>query len=143
MSTAIHQVCSVVNGKGGALKTSLVANVGALCAAAQYRTLLVDLDPQGNLGLDLGYYDRGDRGAGLLDAMSPRRRPLNILREVRPNLDIVPGGPELRVWAGYAMTMGPDEQRFLGLRNAMATVAGEYDLILVDCPPGDEELQTQ
>jgi chromosome partitioning protein len=143
VGSAIPQVCSVVNGKGGALKTSIVANVGALCAAGDYRTLLVDLDPQGNLGLDLGYYDHGDRGAGLLDAMSPRRRPLTILRDVRPNLDVVPGGPELKVWTGYAMAMGADAGRFLGLRNALAQVAGDYDLILVDCPPGDEELQTQ
>ena len=89
-----------MNGKGGALKTSLVANMGALAAAAGYRTLLVDLDPQGNLGLDLGYYEQGDRGAGLLDAMAPRQTPLLILRGVRPNLDVVPGGPELKVWAG-------------------------------------------
>jgi chromosome partitioning protein len=143
VSQSLIQVCSIVNGKGGALKTSLVANIGGLCAAAGYRTLLVDLDPQGNLGLDLGYYEQGDHGAGLLDAMSPRRKPLQVLSGIRPNLDVVPGGVELKVWAGYAMAAGADSGRFLGLRRALAPVANNYDLILIDCPPGDEELQTQ
>jgi chromosome partitioning protein len=86
----------VVNGKGGVGKTSLTANLAGLYAAAGYRTLAIDLDPQGNLGDDLGYLGAGlsDNGAELVDALRARRayRPL---RDVRPGLDVLAGGPVL------------------------------------------------
>ena len=53
---ALSRVVCVANGKGGVNKTSIVAQVGGLAAAGGYRTLLVDLDPQGDLSDDLGYY---------------------------------------------------------------------------------------
>ena len=56
-------------------KTSIVANVGVLAAAAGYRVLLVDLDPQGNLADDFGYADTDadDRGAALHMAVASRQ----------------------------------------------------------------------
>ena len=59
---ALHRTIAVLNGKGGVGKTSITANLGGLFSDAGYRVLLVDLDPQGNLGNDLGYL-----GAGLGD----------------------------------------------------------------------------
>ena len=53
-SYAIPGVLAVANGKGGTGKTSLVANLSGLAAAAGIRTLTIDLDPQGNLSPDLG-----------------------------------------------------------------------------------------
>src|SRR3954453_2473359 len=53
---AMSRVICVANGKGGVNKTSIVANIGGLAAAGGYRTLLVDLDPQGDLSDDLGFY---------------------------------------------------------------------------------------
>ena len=41
------------------------------------------------------------------------------------------------------MASGPDQNRFLGLHAALSRVVDDYDLVLIDCPPGDEELQTQ
>ena len=59
--TGMDRICGFVNGKGGVLKTTLTANVGALLAVSGWKVLLVDMDPQGNLGLDLGYR-HGDPG---------------------------------------------------------------------------------
>lgn len=59
---ALSRVIAVINGKGGVFKTSLVANLGGLLAEGGSRLLLVDLDPQGNLGEDLGYANKGDGG---------------------------------------------------------------------------------
>ena len=69
------RVVCVANGKGGMFKTSLAAHVAGLSAAAGYRTLIVDLDPQGDLSDDLGYFDgdaeRGTtRSGGVLPAAS-------------------------------------------------------------------------
>ena len=61
---ALGRVICVANGKGGVNKTSIVANLGGLAAAGGYRTLLVDLDPQGDLSDDLGYYDNPDDDHG-------------------------------------------------------------------------------
>ena len=59
---ALRRTIAVLNGKGGVGKTSLTANLSGLFADAGYRVLAIDLDPQGNLGNDLGYL-----GAGLGD----------------------------------------------------------------------------
>src|SRR3954464_11757412 len=86
-----------VNGKGGVGKTSLVANLAGLYAGGGYRVLVVDLDPQGNLGNDLGYLGagRGDDGEGLVSAVSTQHALLPM-REERPNLDVVAGGSQLK-----------------------------------------------
>ncbi len=55
----------VLNGKGGVGKTSLTANLAGLAALSGWRVLAVDLDPQGNLGRDLGYLGDADDGQTL------------------------------------------------------------------------------
>ena len=81
------------NGKGGVGKTSICANVAGLAAQSGWRVLTVDLDPQGNLGSDLGYKQRGmsDEGEGLLHAVVSGAS-LEPLRNVRPRLDALPAG---------------------------------------------------
>ena len=85
----MHNVIAFANGKGGVGKTSLTANFAGLAANAGWRVLAVDLDPQGNLGSDLGYdqADNGDDGRELLDSIVNRRVPQPI-KEIRPNLDV-------------------------------------------------------
>lgn len=141
---ALARVVAVVNGKGGVGKTTITANVGGLLAAGGYRVLLVDLDPQGNLGEELGYTgtDRDDDGRGLAQALAFGSE-LTPVRAVRANLDVVPGGADLDM-AAAGLTMKaqkvPDAAK-LALADALAGLAGEYDLILIDCPPGQETLQ--
>ena len=69
----LSQAIAVSNAKGGVGKTSLVANIGVVAANSGWQVLLVDLDPQGNLGSDLGYRQTGgsDEGAGLSRALTP------------------------------------------------------------------------
>src|SRR5206468_10346854 len=90
----------VSNGKGGVLKTSLTANVAGLSAASGWRVLAVDLDPQGNLASDLGMLDASDGGEGLLRAVA-EQAPLEPLRDVRPGLDLVAGGPRTAELTGH------------------------------------------
>lgn len=131
---------AIANGKGGVGKTSTTANVGGLAAANGWRVLLIDLDPQGNLCRDLGY-DKSD-GAGLLHALIAGQVP-PVLSDVRPNLDVVAGGPMVGDIAGLMfsrMSRNGGGAETLGdlLFKSLAPIAGNYDLILVDTPPGDQ-----
>jgi cellulose biosynthesis protein BcsQ len=134
---------AVANGKGGVGKTSLTANVGGMAALSGWRVLLVDLDPQGNLGTDLGYEQdgRGDEGGALLRAVVGGAE-LAPLREVRPHLDVVPGGQsteELEALLGARRSR--DRSDAVGaLVQALGPLASQYQLILVDCPPSSGPL---
>lgn len=140
-----ERVVAVINGKGGVGKTSTVAAVGALTAEASPPVLLVDLDPQGNLGHDLGYNARGlsDDGAGLSRAIQ-FGEPVSLLRGVRPGLDVVPGGRYLGDLAGVLDRRRRERSpadAMLALSAALAPITGDYALTLIDCPPGELVLQ--
>jgi chromosome partitioning protein len=142
--TGLERVCALVNGKGGVLKTTLTANLGGLLAVSGWHVLLVDFDTQGNLGLDLGYRHQSDDDDGLSMAQSLMfGAPLKPLKNVRPNLDVVPGGSHLdQAAAGLVSLAGKDGQKAkLALAAALSPIAGEYDIIFIDCPPGNEPLQ--
>ena len=144
--SALSRVIAVMNGKGGVFKTTITANIGGLLAANGQRVLLVDLDPQGNLAEDLGYTDddRDDRGAALSDALQTEGRyATEPVRHVRPNLDVFVGGPELEKASAFLVTRGSSsEQTQLALARVLEPIAGQYDVVLIDCPPGEEALQT-
>lgn len=142
--TGLDRVCAFVNGKGGVLKTTLTANLGGLLAVSGWRVLLVDFDPQGNLGLDLGYRHTSTDDDGLAMAQSLMfGAPLTPVKDVRPNLDVVPGGSHLdQAAAGLVSLAGKDGRKAkLALAVALAQVADQYDIIFIDCPPGNEPLQ--
>ncbi|MCU1548539.1 MAG: phosphopantetheine--protein transferase [Arthrobacter sp.] len=139
---ALSRVIAVINGKGGVFKTSLVANVGGLLAEGGSRVLLVDLDPQGDLAEDLGYADQGDGGRSLAASLCFGGAP-DLLLGVRSNLDVIAGGPHLDDAAAFlgAKAQKDRDAAQLALARLLAEVAGEYDLVLLDCPPGNEPLQ--
>lgn len=135
----LARVVVVAQGKGGVGKTSLTANVAGLAALAGHRVLAVDLDQQGNLARDLGY-DPSD-GEQLLQAFVGGR-PVPVLKDVRPGLDVVPGGPAVADLLGIAFARSGRGGKDLAdvLLTALAPVVGEYDLVLVDTPPGERLL---
>lgn len=141
---ALTRVIAVVNGKGGVGKTTITANVGGLLAAGGSHVLLVDLDPQGNLAEELGYTgtDLDDGGRSLAQALVFGGR-FEPARDVRGGLDVLVGGPELDM-AAAGLTMKAQKDPVgakLALAAGLAEIAGEYDLVLIDCPPGQETLQ--
>lgn len=139
----MRRVVAIANAKGGVGKTSVTAGLAGLAAKSGRRILTVDADPQGNLSRDLGYPTSD--GQGLAVAIQSGY-PLNPLRDVRPNLDCVPGGSALfDIPATYVARMARG-QTMTGLRAALEQVSPEqpgvdYDLILVDTPPGEPVLQ--
>ena len=142
--TALGRVVCIATGKGGAFKTSLTANAAGLTAAAKHRTLLVDLDPQGDLSDDLGYFDdaRLDAGQHLATAMLTGTPLRPVITDVRPGLDVIPGGDYLADVGGALLArQARGGATFDLLAQALAPLAPDYDLIFIDTPPTDEALQ--
>ena len=138
----IPSALMVSNGKGGVLKTSLAANLAGLAATSGWRVLAVDLDPQGNLASDLGVLEQSDGGAGLLAAVADQA-PLEPLRDVRPGLDLVAGGPRTAELTGHLSKAALAGQFVHGwLERALAPLAGGYNLVVFDCPPGEALIHT-
>jgi len=135
--TSLTNTIAFANGKGGVGKTSITANVAGIAALSGWRVLTVDLDPQGNLGTDLGYAQSGDsdQGAALIRSIRDGST-LKPLRDVRPGLDAVPGGD---LMDGLMTVLAPrllDETApATAIADALAPLAEDYDLVLLDCPP--------
>jgi len=134
------RVVAVANGKGGVGKTSITCNVGALAAAGGLRVLLIDWDPQGNMARDLGY-PRSD-GQDVVTALMTGAA-LPVRRGVRPNLDVVAGGPALVDVVSVAWARAQrDSSVSVGtmLAASLSGLVDSYDLIVIDTSPGDAPL---
>jgi chromosome partitioning protein len=140
--TVLGRSIAVCNGKGGAGKTSVSAHLAGAAAASGWRVLAVDLDPQGNLGQDLGYLQAGrsDGGDGLAAAVA-RGVPPEPVRAVRPNLDVIPAGEGTeRLQDHLYKEWLRSPAGLLRLGEVLAPVVSGYHLVVFDCPPGDRVL---
>lgn len=140
----LSRVVAVANGKGGVGKTSLTGTVAGIAADAGYRVLLIDLDPQGNLSVDLGVAQHSDSGSAMLTAIAGGRDLEVSLPAARNNVDLVSGGERLDDLTGLLFSRA---QRGVQVLDALAgplanlAASSQYDLVLIDCPPGESSLQ--
>lgn len=134
----LRRVIVLANGKGGCGKTTLTVELaGILAATGSLKVLVVDLDPQGNVDINLGYTARnlGDEGAALLNAVLGDSAP-QPLKNVRPNLDVIPGGDSTADLAELILgRMRSGRTGRGGVAKALAKIAHHYDVILIDTPP--------
>jgi chromosome partitioning protein len=131
-SRPLPRVIAIANQKGGVGKTTTAVNLGACLAELGYRTLVVDLDPQGNASTGLGINPRA-LDASMYDVLLGET-PLEDCVEgssVR-NLFVAPASLDL---AGAEIELVPAFSRELRLRNAIDSVKEDYDYVLIDCPP--------
>ncbi len=137
----LSRVVLVANQKGGVGKSSIVAAVGAMAARPNRRVLIVDADQQGNVSrTDLGV--EGDKGKSLAMALQ-YDQPLNPVHQVRPGLDVIPGGPHLAAvsaMASQASAAGVDLTENLASTLGALCARERYALVLIDSGPGDAPL---
>jgi chromosome partitioning protein len=126
------RIYTLVNQKGGVGKTTTAINLGAYLAQHGQRVLIVDLDPQANATSCLGVDKRGVQ-ASTYDALLSGEIPASsVLFNERLQLSLLPSSPAL---AGAEIELVEESGREFRLKNALSTLVGKYDYILVDCPP--------
>ena len=128
----LPRVIAIANQKGGVGKTTTTISVGASLADMGLRTLIVDLDPQGNASSGLGLDTRSLEhsmyhvllhGVSMEDCVEPT--------DVR-NLFVAPASLDL---AGAEIELVSTFNRELQMRNAIHSVIDDYAYVLIDCPP--------
>jgi chromosome partitioning protein len=126
------KIICIANQKGGVGKTTTSVNLAASLAVAEKRTLLVDMDPQGNAGSGVGI-DKGNLRETVYEALIDDSDAAGIvLKTTVPYLDILPANGDL---AGAELELVSMIGRELKLKHALAALTGSYDYILIDCPP--------
>lgn len=122
---------AIINQKGGVAKTTTTINLGSYLATMGKKTLLVDLDPQGNATSGLGF-NRFDLTQCIYDGLINEVPPREIIKEtIVPNLYLLPATISL---AGAEIEMVSMLTREYLLKNLLKDLE-EYDYILIDCPP--------
>jgi chromosome partitioning protein len=139
------QVVAVVNFKGGSAKTTTAAHLAQHMALTGHRVLAIDLDPQASLSALYGYQPEIDHNESLYEALryDDQRKPLSALVKTTnfPGLDVVPANLELQEYEydtplALARNDGSMGRIFFGrLDEALADVADDYDVVVIDCPP--------
>lgn len=137
------QIISVMNFKGGSGKTTTSAHLAQYLALQGYRVLGIDLDPQASFTALHGVQPEYDLESGgtLYDAIrydDPAPITDVIRKTYIPNLDLIPGNLELMEFehdTPRALAQGNAGLFFFRVREALAAVDNNYDIVVIDCPP--------
>ena len=126
------RIYTLVNQKGGVGKTTTAINLAAYFAKMGQRVLVVDLDPQANATSCLGVDKHAVQGSTYEALLNGEAPASFILFNDRLQLSLLPSSPAL---AGAEVELVEESDREFLLREAIESLDGKYDYILVDCPP--------
>ena len=126
------KVICVTNQKGGVGKTTTAVNLCYYLAKDKFKTLLIDFDPQGNATSGLNI-DKTTLKATMTDVILGQAELSQVITPTKyKRYDIAPTTPEL---ANAEVEITSEQKRFTRLRDAVRTVADNYDYIIIDLPP--------
>ncbi len=131
-ASLLGRVISIINQKGGVGKSTTAINLSAYLSHSGYRTLLIDLDPQGNSTTGLGVYLNNNHNS-IYEVLINYYDLNNVIKSTQHEyLDILPSSTKL---AGAEIELVSSLKREYRLKNAIEDIVSLYDYIIIDCLP--------
>lgn len=126
------KIIAITNQKGGVGKTTTAINLGASFGVLEYKTLIVDADPQANATSGVGLDPRSVEKS-IYDCLINELDPREVVVETdNPNLDIIPAHIDL---VGAELELINETNREHKLKMALELIKDDYDFIIIDCSP--------
>lgn len=121
----------VVNNKGGVLKTTLSTNFGSCLALSGKKTIIVDLDGQGNVAATFGK-NPYNLNKTVMDVIKEEVKISEVIVNIKPNLDLLLGNDELNY---FDILLNKNEIKISNLKNVLSYLNSIYDFVIIDTPP--------